>query len=109
MYDCSKINRLTIMYTSEGPGHYAGEKTKILEGEVAQAICEEANRRKISIEMLLKSRDPVESVVINTVLPFPSPEPETKTEEKTEAVPAEGNKGPEKDKPAPTEEEKQVS
>ncbi len=81
MYDCSKITRLTIMYTSEGPGKYAGEKRKILGPEESRSICEEANSRNISIEMLLKSRESIESVVINTVLPFPSSAPEEKPEE----------------------------
>lgn len=85
MYDCSKIKRLTIMYVSEGPGKYAGERSKVLGPEESMAICEEANSRKISIEMLLKSRDPVQSVVINTVLPFPSPEAPEKPEGKMEA------------------------
>lgn len=80
MYDCSKITRLTIMYTSEGPGHYAGEKRKILGPEDTLPICEEANRRKISIEMLLKERESIESVVINVVVPFPAPKAETPSE-----------------------------
>ena len=84
MYDCSKITRLTIMYTSEGPGKYAGEKRKILGPEESRSICEEANSRNISIEMLLKLREPIESVVINTVLPFPSSAPEEKPEAKAE-------------------------
>jgi hypothetical protein len=109
MYDCSKINRLTIMYTSEGPGHYAGEKTKILEKDDARAICEEANRLGISIEMVLKSRESVESVVINTVLPFPSPEPAAKPEEKKEDAPDAGNREPPKDKSPPEKEEKQTA
>lgn len=97
MYDCSKITRLTIMYTSEGPGHYAGEKLKILGQEDSLPICEEANRRKISIEMLLKQRESVESVVINTVLPFPVPEAEKSTaeeepEEKAETAAVESPK-----------------
>ncbi len=109
MYDCSKINRLTIMYTSEGPGHYAGEKMKILEQDEARAICEEANRLEVSIEKVLKSRESVESVVINTVLPFPSPEPAAKPEEKKEETPAAGNKEPQKDKATPEKEEKQTA
>lgn len=95
MYDCSKINRLTIMYISEGPGKYAGERTKILGPEESRAICEEANSRKISIEMLLKSREPVQSVVINTILPFPSPEPATEQEVKTEETKEETQKAEE--------------
>lgn len=109
MYDCSKIKRLTIMYTSEGPGHYAGEKTKIIELEEARAICEEANRRGISIEMLLKARESVQSVVINTVLPFPSPKPAAKPEEKKKDEPAAATKEPEKVKTPPGQEEKQTA
>lgn len=94
MYDCSKINRITIMYTSQGPGTYAGEKRKILDSEECKAVCEEANRRGISIEMLLKSREKIESVVINTIVPFPRPESKGQQEKKpaeegkTEEVPA---------------------
>ena len=109
MYDCSKINRLTIMYTSEGPGHYAGEKLKILENEEARAICEEANRLRISIEQVLKSRESVESVVINTVLPFPSPEPPASSGEKKEDTPETGNKEIPKEKPPEQKEEKQAA
>lgn len=70
MYDCSKIKRLTVLYTSKGPGTYAGEQRKILDEEESASICQEANRRQVSIEMLLKSRGNVEAVVINTVIPF---------------------------------------
>ena len=73
MYDCSKIKRLTVLYTSKGPGTYAGEQRKILGEEESASICQEANRRQISIEMLLKSRENVEAVVINTVIPFEHP------------------------------------
>lgn len=73
MYDCSKIKRLTVLYTSKGPGTYAGEQRKILGEEESFSICQEANRRQISIEMLLKERDHVEAVVINTVIPFEQP------------------------------------
>lgn len=93
MYECSKINRITVMYVSHGPGSYAGEKRKILGPEESQAICEEANRRDISIEMLLKSREPIESVVINTIVPFPQPDkPDTKEEEKVGEEPKEVKK-----------------
>ncbi len=109
MYDCSKINRLTIMYTSEGPGHYAGERMRVLDQDEARAICEEANRREISIEMLLKTRDSVESVVINTVLPFPSPEPAAKPEESKEDSTEASKKEPEKETAPPKEEEKQTT
>lgn len=74
MYDCSKIKRLTILYTSQGPGTYAGEQRKILGEEESRALCEEANSRQISIEMLLKSREDIAAVVINTVIPFQNPE-----------------------------------
>ncbi len=73
MYDCSKIKRLTVLYTSKGPGTYAGEQRKILGEEESASICQEANRRQISIEMLLKSRENVEAVVINTIIPFEHP------------------------------------
>ena len=73
MYDCSKIKRLTVLYTSKGPGTYAGEQRKVLGEAETASICEEANRRQISIEMLLKSRENIEAVVINTVIPFEQP------------------------------------
>ena len=73
MYDCSKIKRLTVLYTSSGPGTYAGERRKILGEEESFSICQEANRRQMSIEMLLKSREHIEAVVINTVIPFEQP------------------------------------
>lgn len=70
MYDCSKIKRLTVLYTSSGPGTYAGEQRKTLGEEDSFSICQEANRRQMSIEMLLKSREHIEAVVINTIIPF---------------------------------------
>ena len=70
MYDCNKIKRLTVLYKSKGPGTYAGDQRKILTGDEVLSICQEANRRGISIEMLIKEREPVEAVVINTVIPF---------------------------------------
>lgn len=73
MYDCSKIKRLTVLYTSKGPGSYAGEQRKVLEAVESRAICEEANSREISIEMLLKEREDVAAVVINTIIPFEQP------------------------------------
>ena len=73
MYDCSKIKRLTVLYTSSGPGTYAGEQRKTLGEEDSFSICQEANRRQMSIEMLLKSREHIEAVVINTVIPFEQP------------------------------------
>lgn len=85
MYDCSKINRITVMYASQGPGTFAGDKRKILGPEESRAICEEANSRKISIEMLLKAREHVESVVINTIVPFPQAKAEVKEESVSEA------------------------
>ncbi|MCW6169052.1 MAG: hypothetical protein LVQ96_03560 [Thermoplasmatales archaeon] len=77
MYDCSKINRLTVIYKSVGPGRYAGENREIIEGEDAKAICEEANRREVSIEHLMKLRSDVESVVINMITPLPGTEDDT--------------------------------
>lgn len=93
MYDCSKIKRITILYSSSGPGKYAGDNRKILGPEESMALCEEANRAEISIEMLLKSREKIESIVINTVIPFPQPEETAaddagKAEEKKEEEPA---------------------
>lgn len=85
MYDCSKINRITVMYASQGPGSYAGDKVKILGPEESHAICEEANSRKISIEMVLKSRENIETVVLNLIVPFPQ-EPGQSAEEKTEGA-----------------------
>lgn len=89
MYDCSKINRITVMYASQGPGTYAGDKRKILGPEESRAICEEANSRGTSIEMVFKSREDVEGVVINMIVPFPQEAPqteETKPEEGKEAT-----------------------
>ncbi|MCL5803261.1 MAG: hypothetical protein ACYCPR_10835 [Thermoplasmataceae archaeon] len=65
MYKCDEINRITVLYSSSGPGSYAGEKYKIFERESARAICREANRLGISIEKLFKEREDVESIVIN--------------------------------------------
>ena len=65
MYKCDEINKITIIYSSSGPGSYAGEKFKIIKSESARAICREANRLGISIEKLFKEREDVESVVIN--------------------------------------------
>ena len=84
MYDCSKIKRITVMYSSQGPGTYAGEKRKILGEEESFSICQEANSREISIEMLLKSREKIESIVINTIVPFTQPEKPAPAEEKKE-------------------------
>lgn len=71
LYDCNKIHRITVMYLPAGPGQYAGDRVKVLGPEESRAICEEANSREISIEKLLKSRENIESVVINLVVPFP--------------------------------------
>ena len=105
MYDCSKITRITVMYVSQGPGTYAGEKRKILGLDESRAICEEANRRGISIEMLLKARERIESVVINTVVPFKQPE-QPSTEVKQE--PSEGYGAKETPKPVNNAETKAV-
>lgn len=90
MYDCSKINRITVMYASQGPGTYAGDKQKILGPDESRAICQEANSMNVSIEFLLKSRENIETIVINTIVPFPQeaqkPE-EAKTEEGEKEAP----------------------
>lgn len=65
MYRCDEIKKITVIYSSSGPGSYAGEKFKIIQSESARAICREANRLGISIEKLFKEREDVESVVIN--------------------------------------------
>ncbi len=93
LYDCDKIHRLTIMYLASGPGTYAGDRVKILGPEESRAICQEANERGISIEKLLKSREKIESVVINLVVPFPEyvPKPQaaaSKPEAEEKAQPA---------------------
>ncbi len=86
LYDCSKIHRITIMYLPSGPGQYAGDRVKVLGPEESRAICEEANSREMSIEKLLKSREKIESVVINLVVPFPEHVPKSPTsQEKHEA------------------------
>lgn len=71
LYDCDKIHRITIMYAASAPGQYAGDRIKIIGPEESRALCQEANEREISIEKLLKSREKIESVVINLVVPFP--------------------------------------
>ena len=85
MYNCKKIKRITLIYSSTGPGTYAGDNTKVLDEDESKTICEEANEKNISIEMLLKSRENIESVVINTVVPFPEyvPKPAHKAEPET--------------------------
>jgi hypothetical protein len=95
LYDCDKIHRLTIMYLPSGPGSYAGDKVKVLGPEESRAICQEANERGISIEKLLKSREKIESVVINLIVPFPEhvPKPQSaasKPEAEEKAQPAAG-------------------
>lgn len=77
MYNCKKIKRITLIYSSTGPGTYAGENTKVLGEEESKIICEEANEKNISIEMLLKAREKIESVVINTIVPFPEHVPKS--------------------------------
>jgi hypothetical protein len=77
LYDCNKIHRITIMYLPSGPGQYAGDRIKVLGPEESRAVCEEANSREISIEKLLKSREKIESVVINLVVPFPEHVPKS--------------------------------
>jgi hypothetical protein len=77
MYDCSKITRITVLHKSQGPGRYAGEIREVIIGDDARAICEEANRREISIEQLMKMKGQVESVVINAITPIPGTEDDT--------------------------------
>lgn len=114
MYDCNKIKRLTVLYKSKGPGTYAGDQRKILTGDEVLSICQEANRRGISIEMLIKEREPVEAVVINTIIPFEhhvsteiqdsakKAREEESAKEKTAASPNTGEqKVPEKSNPEP--------
>ncbi len=95
MYKCDEIKKITIIYSSSGPGSYAGEKFKIIQSESARAICREANRLGISIEKLFKEREDVESVVINrdvSILPQkPAHAPEKKE-----------SSGEEKPSPAPS-------
>lgn len=106
MYDCSKIKRLTVLYKSKGPGSYAGEQRKVLEAVESRAICEEANSREISIEMLLKASEDVQAVVINTVIPFEQP---VKAEIPDSAKKAKEEKAEEKkaETPAPNSEKKE--
>ncbi len=115
MYDCSKIKRLTVLYKSKGPGTYAGDQRKILTGEDVLSICQEANRRDISIEMLLKEREPIEAVVINTIIPFEHPvsdeiqesakkakaEETAKEQKNTPPAPSGSDKKSEESKPEP--------
>ncbi|GGM76236.1 hypothetical protein GCM10007108_12770 [Thermogymnomonas acidicola] len=70
-YDCSKIRKITVIYAGSGPGSFAGEKYKVIEGRDAQGICEVANQLGISIEQLLKRREKVEAVVINRDVSLP--------------------------------------
>jgi len=67
MYDCSKIHKITIQYTSEGPGKYAADSWKIITEEESRALCQIANDSDRSIEAVIKthSEKPVRSIVIN--------------------------------------------
>ncbi len=67
MYNCGKIQQITILYASTRPGTYAAEERDVLGPDMSKALCEEANRQQISIEELIKRRTSrkVESVVIN--------------------------------------------
>lgn len=67
MYNCGKIQKITILYASTRPGNYAAEEREVLGPDESRALCEEANREQISIEELIKRRTSrkVESVVIN--------------------------------------------
>ncbi len=93
MYKCDEINKITIIYSSSGPGSYAGEKFKIIQSESARAICREANRLGISIEKLFKEREDVESVVINRDVSILPQKPGNVPEKKEPA---------EEQKPSPT-------
>jgi len=91
MYKCDDIKKITIIYSSSGPGSYAGEKFKIIQSESARAICREANRLGISIEKLFKEREDVESVVINrdvSVIPQKTAHPPEKKSNAEEEKPS---------------------
>lgn len=91
MYKCDDIKKITIIYSSTGPGTYAGEKYKVIGTESARAFCREANRLGISIEKLFKEREDVESVVINrdvSIVPTKAPKPGEKNESVKEEKPS---------------------
>ncbi|WP_393972196.1 hypothetical protein OXIME_000812 [Oxyplasma meridianum] len=92
MYKCDEIKKITVIYSSSGPGSYAGEKYKIIQSEGARAICMEANRLGISIEKLFKEREDIESVVINRDVSVTPLKTGNNTENKTNT---------EKEKPSP--------
>ena len=70
MYNCGKIQKITILYASTKPGTYSAEEMEVLRSDESRALCEEANSEGISIEELVKrrSKKQVESVVINTTI-----------------------------------------